>query len=102
MDNIRTDGVYVPSEDIVAREIDGELIIVPLATGVGDLEEDLYTLNETGRAVWARLDGKASLAEIARALADEYDGLPAEIEQDVYGLVGELLKRRIVVETATG
>lgn len=30
--------IYKPSEDIVAREIQGELIIIPITSGVGDLE----------------------------------------------------------------
>ena len=45
---VKTDGVYAPSEDIVAREIEGEIIIVPLVAGIGDMEDELYTLNETG------------------------------------------------------
>ena len=44
--------MYVPSEDIVAREIEGELIIVPLAAGIGDMEDELFSLNETGREIW--------------------------------------------------
>ncbi|TFG60115.1 MAG: PqqD family peptide modification chaperone, partial [Deltaproteobacteria bacterium] len=64
MTEIRMDAAYIPSEDVVAREIEGELIIVPLAAGIGDLEDELYTLNETGKALWARLDGKSTLTEI--------------------------------------
>ena len=46
------DIIYVPSEDVVAREIEGEMIIVPIASGIGDMEDELYTLNETGKAIW--------------------------------------------------
>ncbi len=92
------DAIYIPSEDIVAREIEGELIIVPLAAGIGDMEDELYTLNDTGRAIWARLDGHTSLGEIAAALAAEYDAPPGEIERDVLGLVQELARRRMLVE----
>ena len=49
--------IYMPSEDIVAREIEGEVIIVPLVAGIGDSDDELYTLNETGHAVWKLLDG---------------------------------------------
>ena len=41
---------YKASEEVVAREIEGELIIVPLTSGIGDMEDELFTLNETGRA----------------------------------------------------
>jgi hypothetical protein len=33
---------YQPSDEIVAREIEGELIIVPLTAGIGNLEDELY------------------------------------------------------------
>ena len=58
--------VYGPSEDVVARKIEGVLILVPLAAGMGDMEDELYTFNDTGEAIWARLDGRSSLAEIGR------------------------------------
>jgi len=41
---INTSAIYLPSEKIVAREIEGELIIVPLVSGVGDMEDELFTL----------------------------------------------------------
>jgi hypothetical protein len=87
---------YRPSEDVVAREIEGEIIIVPLVAGIGDADDELFTLNETARAVWDRLDGVKSAGDVAAELAQEYDGDPEEIEQDVLGLLGELLSRRMV------
>jgi len=89
--------ICIPSEDIVAREIEGELIIIPLASGIGDMEDELYTLNETGKAIWGRLDGTATLGDIAAGMANEYDAPPAEIERDVLGLLEELLRRKIVI-----
>jgi hypothetical protein len=91
------DATYLPSEDIVVREIEGELIIVPLVSGIGDMEDELFTLNETGRAIWERLDGKKPLGDIVGELCSEYDASPGEIERDVIGLVEELLKRKIIV-----
>jgi len=95
---INLDALYAPSADVVAREIEDELIIVPITAEIGDLEDELFTLNETGRDIWNRLDGKRTLREIAAELADEYAAAPGEVEEDVSGLLGELLKRRIVVE----
>lgn len=88
---------YRPSEDVVARVIEGEIIIVPLVAGIGDMDDELFTLNETGKAIWDRLDGQRTLAEVASELASEYDGDPDAIETDVLGLVGELVTRRMVV-----
>jgi hypothetical protein len=97
---VNLDAVYVPSDDLVCREIEGELIIVPLVAGIGDMEDELFTLNETGRAIWARLDGKKSLKAIAAELADEYEAPRGEIEKDVIGLAEEFLKRKMIVETS--
>jgi hypothetical protein len=99
---VKLDRVYIPSEDIVAREIEGELIIVPLAAGVGDMEDELYSLNDTGQEIWRRLDGRADLQAVVTALCKEYEADPDLIIQDVVGLMEELLKRRIVVERPAG
>jgi len=98
--NVSLEGIYKPSEEIVVREIEGELIIVPLTAGIGDLEDELFSLNETGRAIWSRLDGQASLADIARGLAAEYEGDAKAMAEDVAGLAGELLRRRMIVDVS--
>ena len=95
--DIRPDQVYAPSEDIVARDIEGELIIVPLVAGIGDMEDELFSLNDTGKDIWRRLDGRTTLAGVANALAAEYGAKPDEIERDVLGLVGELVRRKMLV-----
>ncbi|MEO0108050.1 MAG: PqqD family protein [candidate division WOR-3 bacterium] len=96
------DRIYAPSEDVVVRDIEGELIIVPLVSGIGDLEDELYTLNDTGKEIWRRLDGKTTLRSVADELAGEYHAEPGQIEQDILGLVQELLKRKILVEKNAG
>jgi hypothetical protein len=97
---VRLDGVYTPSQDVVFREIDGEPIIVPITSGIGDMEDALYTLNEIGKAIWASLDGKATLGEITERFSSEYDANVDEIRRDVLGFAGELLERKIIVEVA--
>ncbi len=101
MDNaVELDGRYVPSEDVVVREIEGELIIVPLVSGIGDMEDELFTLNETGRAVWKRLDGRKTLRDVVAELDAEFDAPAGVLEEDVVGLVGELVKRKMAVRKA--
>lgn len=90
--------VYGPSDDVVVREIEGEIVIVPLVSGIGDLEDELFTLNETARDIWKRIDGATPLAEVVRDLAAEYEAPPGTIEGDVVGLLEELLVRRMIVE----
>ena len=91
---------YVPSDDVVAREIEGELIIVPLVAGIGDMEEELFSLNETGSIIWERLDGEKNLEKVVAELSAEFEAPVKEIEEDVIGFVEQLLKRGILVESA--
>lgn len=94
------DVVYMPSEDIVAREIEDEIIIVPLVAGIGDMEDELFTLNESGRAIWVKLDGQKSLKDVIGELSAEFDVSAEELEKDVIGFVKELAGRGMLVETA--
>lgn len=100
MKKIYENSVFQASDDIVAREIEGELIIIPLVAGIGDLEDELFTLNETGKAIWKLIDGKTSLDTIVSNLADEYSADRKQIEGDVLGLVTELARRRMLVPVA--
>jgi hypothetical protein len=87
----------VPSENIVARMIEDELIIVPLVAGIGDMDDELYTMNDTGKAIWLRLDGEKSLRTLAAELTMEFDAPPGKIEKDVLELMTELVQRKMVV-----
>ena len=96
--SIALEDVYRPSGDVVAREIEGEIIIVPLVAGIGDMEDELFTLNDTGKAIWDQLDGQRSLADVVAAIETEFEGAEdGVIERDVLGLVAELVERRMLV-----
>ncbi len=97
-DNIDMNRVYMASEDVVSREIEGELIIVPLVSGIGDLDDELFTLNKTGRAIWELLDGKKTLDDIVYELGTTFEAPEGEIKGNVRGFISELVKRRMVVE----
>jgi hypothetical protein len=97
-DKIELGRTYRPSEDVVVREIEGEIVIVPLASGIGDIEDELLSLNETGRAIWERLDGSRSLAEVVAELEAEYEDGGGLVRSDVVGFLQELFDRRMIVE----
>jgi hypothetical protein len=93
---VTLDTVCAPSADIVAREIEDEIIIVPLVTGIGDSDDELYTLNDTARAIWRKLDGRRTLREVTTALTKEFDAPQTELEADVLGFAGEMVRRGIL------
>jgi len=72
------------------------VVIIPLVSGIGDMEDELFTLNETGRAVWRKLDGTRTLRDVARELAEEFEAPAGVIESEVVGLVADLAVRRMV------
>jgi hypothetical protein len=94
---VTLDDVVAASQDVVARRIEDELILVPLVGGIGDRDDELFSLNDTGMVIWDCLDGQRTLREVAAALADRFDDPGGEIEADVIGLVSELARRHMVV-----
>ena len=91
------DKIFAVSDDVVAREIEGEIIIVPLVAGIADEQDELFTLNATGKAIWERMDGQRRLRDIITELSTEYQAPAGEVEADVLGLVTELVRRRMLV-----
>jgi hypothetical protein len=90
---IGLDEVYALPDDRVAQELDGELILVPVGAAVGKVGYVALGLNETSRAIWARLDGRRTLRMVAADLASEYAAPAEAIEADVAGLVGQLVEQ---------
>jgi hypothetical protein len=93
---VTVDTICVHSEDVVAREIEGDMIIVPLVAGIGDADDELYTLNETGKAIWKKLDGQRSLEQISVELTDEFSSTAGDIKADVLGFATEMVHRGIL------
>ena len=90
--SVTLETICAPSDDVVAREIEGEIVIVPLVAGIGDADDELYTLNETGRAIWQRLDGQRTLGEVAAALREEFQAPSDELEASLRAVVDLLLR----------
>jgi hypothetical protein len=93
---VNTDDIYRPSDDVVARIVSEEFIIIPITSGGGDSDDSIFSLNKYGQAIWNRLSGKRSLKDVVSDLCGEFEASIEEIEEDVLGLVGELLKRKMV------
>lgn len=93
---ITRETVCVPSRNVVAREIEGDIIIVPLVSGMGDSDEELYTLNETGQTIWQKLDGTSTLGQVAVSLSDEFASPVEEITADVLEFAMEMTRRRML------
>ena len=89
--------IYFRNENIIVREIEGEYLMIPIASGIGNMEDEMYTLNKTGINVWEKLSAEKTLKAVIDELCLEYDADKKKIAADVIGLVEELFKRKIVL-----
>jgi hypothetical protein len=94
------DAVYAVSDGVVAREIENEIILIPIEIDIRDKKNDLFFLNPTAQAIWKRLNGGKSLKDIIADLTAEYNSPAGVIEKDVIALVKELLKRKLLLEVS--
>ncbi|PIW67522.1 MAG: hypothetical protein COW10_05170 [Candidatus Omnitrophica bacterium CG12_big_fil_rev_8_21_14_0_65_42_8] len=97
MDNLSK--VYKKSESIIEREIEGEMILIPMLSDTVDLEKGLFlTLNETAKEIWRRIDGKRKVLDIVEDLESIYEADKDDLMLDVVGLFEELIEREMVLE----
>ncbi len=83
------DQIYQRSPSIVARQIAGEMILVPIRQSMGDLDS-IYLLNETALFAWQMFDGNHTLADIRSRVATEFDVDEAQAGQDLLELVDQM------------
>ena len=82
----------INTPDVMAETIEGETILVNLATG------SYYSLEGSGDEIWNGLMNGSSPSAIADELALRYDAPAPEVLAAVDRLVGELRAEQIVVE----
>jgi len=80
---------FVKKDDCVAREIAGEMVIVPIRGRAGDLNS-IYALNELGTMIWRLIDGQTSISQIREAVCREYEVPPDEAQKDIFALLTDL------------
>ena len=82
---------YQKSDSIVSRIIAGQAVLVPVQKNVGNLDH-IFTLNETGAAIWNSLDGQRSLKDLLGILLSEYETSESEASQDLLELIARLVE----------
>lgn len=95
---LNPDSVFVPSDKVVPRLIRDKLIIIPIEDGVADLNDAMFSFNETGTLIWECIEQKKTVRQINETLVAEYDAAPDQIENGVTGLISTLLAKGIVQE----
>jgi hypothetical protein len=86
---------YTRNQDVVSRKIEGELIIVPIRSGVGDLNS-LYTLNPVGSVLWDFLTEGHTIAEMVERICDEFEVSAVQAERDIEAFLDSLIEEKLI------
>jgi len=86
---------YAQNKEVVAREIEGETIIVPIRKGVGDMNS-VYTLNSVGTVLWHFMAESHSVPEMVERICSEFEVTPGQALGDVEGFIGSLLEENLI------
>ena len=89
------DKAFVKDDNLMARNIAGETLIVPIRNSIGDLNS-IYTLNEVGARVWQLIDGQRSVSQIANAIGTEYDVTMTDAQGDVAQLLDSMAEAGLI------
>lgn len=82
------------SENVVFRKIENEYILVPIVASAADVES-IFNLNETGAAVWEKIDGRKSLKDIINELLAEYED-DGRLEAEAISFVDEMIEAKLI------
>lgn len=86
---------YVQNKEVVARQIEGETIIVPIRKGVGDMNS-VYTLNPVGTVLWHYMAEGHTVPEMVERICSEFEVTPGQALGDVEGFIDSLLEEKLI------
>ncbi|MDE3154717.1 MAG: PqqD family protein [Acidobacteriota bacterium] len=96
-DKLTLDSRAVPSDAVVARELDGETVLLNLDTGI------YFGLDAVGTRIWGLLSAGEPLDRVLAVLVAEYDADAAVLARDLLDLVRQLNGKGLVtVRSAAG
>lgn len=86
---------YVAAPDIVARQVAGEQLLVPVRGSAARIDY-LFTCNEVGAFIYGRLDGLRDLEALARAVSEAFEVEETRARRDVEAFLDALLEAGLV------
>lgn len=91
--------IYTKHPDYVQRDVAGECILVPIRRTLTEANS-IYVLNDTGAALWDRIDGQRTAQEIVTDFCHEYEVATDQLAKDFTLLLDDLLSIQAVEEIA--
>lgn len=93
---VQLPAIYIRSNDVIARTIDNQLLIIPLTAGMVDADDSLYTLTPTAQDIWNLLDGERTLLDVVDILSVKYEVSTDTLEEDVLGFITEMVNEKLI------
>ena len=88
---MQLDERFQVSDDVIAREVAGEMVLLDLASGL------YFGLDPVGSRIWDRLsEGPCSLAEVCDLVEAEFDAPRDQIERDIVALAAEFTEKNLI------
>ncbi len=84
------DSMVVVAKDQVAAELEGEAVILSLASS------SYYGLNSVGARVWKLISEPRQVGEIRDTLCREYEVEPDRCERDLFDLLGKMAEQKLI------
>ncbi len=91
--------IYTKNPDYVQRDVAGECLLVPIRHTLTEANS-IYVLNETGAALWYRIDGQRTTQDIVTDFCNEYEVAVDQLAKDFTLLLDDLLSIQAVEEIA--
>lgn len=87
--------VYEKNKDVVTRDIDGELFLLPLIRTRNEINA-LFTLSGVASQIWDLIDGTKSLGKIKAKVMEEYSVEEAVLEKDLEKFIKDAKEINII------
>lgn len=92
---MRLDERFQVSDDVIAREVAGEMVLLDLASGL------YFGLDPVGSRIWERLsDGPCTLADVCDLIESEFDAPRDQIERDIVALAHQFTEKKLINSAA--
>jgi hypothetical protein len=93
---ISVDVRFIRNQEVVVRNIQGELIIVPIRRGGGDLNS-LYTLNPAGAVLWDFMNEGHTLGEMVKRVCPDFEVTAVQAQEDIEVFLDSLMQEKLIV-----
>jgi hypothetical protein len=88
--------VFRKNEEIVSREIAGEVILVPIRGTLTDLQR-IFSLNPVAKFIWHGIDGRRNVGEIRNEVLTNFDVEEETADVDIREFIDELSAEDLII-----